>query len=1085
MISGVERNSGIEWRSSKKLQAKYLREEDYTKERAETYQSNLELELDQFKEQPNASANEAFDLLNEEEEKESLNTFDWALVNKHADDLKNEIYNKILSIDGLTDKDRASLYDSASKKYNEILFNAKNQKSDFQGTLDYVNSEVEKYIKEELPSASKKMVANNSLYSFVTSQDFSINKQLLDGDGSFSFRLWEKSTSDQEKRTIEGKMLPNIFTFEKLPVNEGTVSNKYSFSFKISDLEWKNLITAKINITFILTDKDSSEELASFQFPDIEVIDSKQGFAIALEQHIEKISLDKNEDAPGYRSFKAEVENTAIEIDGKKFITNDLLSSVASLNLDSLSLNEKEQIAEVTSNNSISFGAFCEFVDDDQKTSGTVNLNLCIYDPLALSPTGQQENAVFIQQKNTISFPLNVDLNDEAKDVLFNEDSVLSTTESISSALSSFEYYADKKNLDDIEKNAKDTTKIYKFAISYSVFATLTNVASFVVDALVGTSFIVLDIGSFAVDIYEILDVIPWTKTAKDAAAEQKNEFLEARNSDEFKKIQEAVNQGNLRQSQREVENKAKEFLTESKDTPNCYQITTPEDLIKNFEDKYGLNRENAIKRIDSAQRDIISLAKVTAGSLIQTLGKALELFLWEKATTFFQKSIKIMDFNAFSMSMLPGLARNSYASGKTTVFISSSCIQDVGFCARNDIFINELKLFDMDKGYEMMAKDYKIIQEAVKEGKEFLNPALARFQTEYGSILQTFGSVENAKKSLVGLNMLEAVSLPSSAFSSNAFILSALQSNRYTIEEGKHFLDNSQFISQMHDILIEKGLADTYKTRFGEEILEQGFTSTIEAAKQYMPNSYKYFSEQIDKVMNINFTSKIPEIQKQLIDTDLSIWSTALTHDTVLNRDIYKCTTQTGQDMVKNALSKTRADKYIANNFKDVELSSSAWACADPTQAAKDFVDLGFEEAIEVTSSRVKYYGYSGGTSGQTLSKYGFCKKVSEKNSNWLRRDVVESQTQEEIYKVLSSDVTPEQKGVLLSEISENADMIYKDRAKWSTAQDVQCDVTSLSGNIEKIERFSFWAILVLSIVTSVLREIVYEFKTRVQIIE
>ncbi len=1080
MISGIERNSGIEWRSSKKLQAKYLKEEDYTKERAETYQSNLELELDKFKEEPNASANDAFDLLNEEEEKENLTTFDWALVNKHIDGLRNEIHDKISSIDGLTDKDRASLYDSASKKFNEILFNAKNQKSDFQGTMDYVNLEVEKYIKEELPSASNKMIAQNSLYSFVTSQDFSINQQLLDGDGSFSFRSWEKSTSDEEKRTIEDKMLSNLFTFEKLPVNKGTVSDKYSFSFKISNLEWNNLTTAKINIVFILSDVESQEQLASFEFPDIEVTDNKQGFAIALEQYIEKISLDKNEDAPGYRSFKSEVENSAIKIGDKKFITNDLLSSVVSLNLDSLSQKEKEDIAQVSSKNLISFGAFCDFKDDDQKTSGTVNFNLCIYDPLALSSPDQQENPVFIQQKNIISFPLSVDLNDDAKDVLFNENSVVSATESVSSALSSYEYYASKENLDDVEKNAKQTTSIHDVAISYTFFATLTNVASFVVDALVGTTFIVLDIASFAIDIYEILDTVPWTKTAKETAAEQKKEFLEARNSDEFKKIQKAVNEGNLRQTQREIENKAKEFLTKSQDTPNCYGITVPEELIKNFEEKYGLNRENAVKKIDSTQRDIINFALVTAGSTIQTLGQALKLILWEKATTFFQKSIKIMDFNAYSMAILPGFARD-----RISTFITPGNMQDVAFCARNDIFINELKLFDMDVGYEMIAKDYKILQQGVKEGKEYLRPAVGKLFLEYQGILDFDGSVANAKKSLVGLGRLESVSMPTEAFGSNNFLLSAIESNRYAIEEGKHFLDNPQFVGQMHDILINEGLVDTYTSRFGIDILDHGFKSPIEAAKEYMPNSYKYFTEQIDKVMNINYTSKLPSIQKQLIDTDLSIWSTALHHDTVLKRDLYKCTTQTGQDMVRNALSKTRADKYIADNFKNADLASPAWTVADSTKASKDFIDYGFEEAIEATSSRVKYYGYSGGSSGQTLTKYGFCKKVSEKNSHWLKRNVANSDMQEQIYKVLSSDITTDQKDRMLLEINENADMIYKDKAKWSTAVDVQSDATSLTTNIEKLERYSFWVIIGLSIVTSVLREIIYEFKTRMQIIE
>ncbi len=1083
MINGIERNSGIEWRSSKKLQAKYLKEEDYTKERAETYQSNLELELDKFKEQPNASANDAFDLLNEEEQKENLNTFDWALVNKHMDGLKNDVYAKISTIEGLTDKDKASLYDDVCKKFNEILFNAKNQKLDFQGTMDYIDSEIDKYITEEIPSKSKKMIAQNSLYSFVTSQDFSINEKLLDGDGTFSFKLWEQSSTDQEKKAIEDKMLSNLFTFEKLPVNEGTVSKEYSFSFKINDLKWTNLITTKLNITFVLADKDSKEELASCDFSEIEVIENKPGLTAIFGPYLQKITYDKNEDPATYTSFKKQVEADGVNIDGEKFLTNDLIQYIASINLNSLSLSEKEQFAEVTSNNSISFGAFCEFVDDDQKTSGTAILTPCIYDPSILSSSEDKGAAIIAKSENKLSFSLAVSINDDAKEVLFNEDSVISTVDSINSSLSSYDYYANENNLKEVEKNANDTTHIYGAEISYIVFGSLSNVISFIVDAATAPLLITLDFGFIAFDVYEMMDSLPWAKTMKEVAHEQRDEFLNARNSEEFKEIEEAVKNGNLRQVQREIETEAKEFLTETKDAPNSYEIKDPEQLIRNFEEKYGLNRENAVKKIGSRQRDKIQLLITSLGGSLQVITNAAKLYLWGQATTFFEKSIRIMDFNAYSMSFLPGLSRDlDDLRGAAT--ISTSRLQDIAFGARTDMLKKELKLFDTQKAYDLLQKDLAIMEKAIENGDDFLFTAHTVLDSGLQNVINEYGSIAAAQKDLVGFRHLDSLVLPERAFGSDPTLLAMFQANRSALDEGKHFLDNAEFLTQWHDSLINEGIPYHYKSLFREKNIPAGETAAS-LAKKYMPNTYNYYTEQINKIIDINYTSKLPEIQKQLLDVDMSIWASTSTYDINLSRNNYLCKTAAGEQMIQSALSDTRAHKYIENNFENWELGCSEWTCADPTKASREFVELGFEDTIELTSKRVKYYGYSGGTSGQKLTKYGFCQKVSERNSVWLKRAQADSGVQQKIYEVLSDDIPTETKKGLLTDIQKESEMIYTDQHKWESATAVQYDATSFTNKIEKLETFSFWAVLVLSIVSSALREYIYEFKTRMQIFE
>ena len=51
-------------------------------------------------------------------------------------------------------------------------------------------------------------------------------------------------------------------------------------------------------------------------------------------------------------------------------------------------------------------------------------------------------------------------------------------------------------------------------------------------------------------------------------------------------------------------------------------------ELIKQFEDKYGLNRENAIKKISSRQQDKVQLTITSFGGALQFIANAAKLFL-------------------------------------------------------------------------------------------------------------------------------------------------------------------------------------------------------------------------------------------------------------------------------------------------------------------------------------------------------------------------------------------------------------------------------------------------------------------------
>ncbi len=847
IVNGTERKAGIDFRASKSLQKAYLYEEEYKKEKRELAQSNIELELDEMKLSQNPSSNDAYNMLEENAEEGEIKGFDWTLIYRYMDDTKNQIYQNINSIKNITEKDKAELYNDVDKELNIILFDAKNQQLDYDGTIEYIDQQTHIYVVEKLHNKSKKMIASNLLQDYVSSTDFKINEQLLDSD-TVSFKKWEEASTEQRKN-IETQMVPLLFTYQKLPIDSQTAIDDYVFGFSINKIEWETLFDASVSITFHLWD-EHNELLASTNFDDIKVQDNFLGKKQSVSSYINALSLKEIEEPAEYTAFKNTIEGLNVKFDNKYFIDNEKLTSIADYEIDKQKLSDEqiEAFNKLLTEGKVNVGGLVNFTDDPEHNSGTLHINICLYTKLESYKNIQ----IYETQQDVFDILLQNTKDELTKSVSLDEMAMGSIVETTNHTLTAYDYYSDDKQLDTINSYKKRTSDLNKLAISYLAINSVSTLANTIIDAVTGnTLFALVDVVMFAAETYAMIFTYEKIKDFKKAATDQHDDFISVRNSDDYQDLKANVAKNNIYQVRRELEDEFLDTTTPDEHVNGVDIPLSPEELISRFEKKYSLTRKDAVKKVTEKENNIAKIAITTFANALPALSNGLRQLAFSSSVSAAVKALKVSDYATNYAHRLALLVPTTAKA--PTRFMSFSGIQSLDFTSSVQIWDNTFGGFDVDNYVSAITKDLEdLTAHNVSTHK-------------IGFDLESIKTADPIQKAHLKRDVIYGRISDADASLENIFIF------RNDVKAGHNPFSDQNFLQTWKDTAKEQ-IDRQLQTIVGKtSVVREADITYTELIEQHFTHTRDYLTKEIDNIFD-NVIPNLSEGDKLLLTKEIEI---------------------------------------------------------------------------------------------------------------------------------------------------------------------------------------------------------------------
>lgn len=1008
MINGNEHKSRILYESSPRIRSMYSDEESFVEQQKQEYQSNLELKVETYKNQRVRDSEEVYEMLNDLSISEDNNTIDWRSNDKNFNIVKESILSKLNDprLSSLSDAEKSKIYNETNIELNELLLEAKNLKLCEEESDLFLTQGIKKLIEDKVTEKVEQALAYNELDGLLTSSDFKILSNAIDPEDSTDtttslHKLYDELNSPDLKAQTEESLLPLLFQYRDLPLYKSTIS-QYELSFDVPFMTWTDCVTANMTINFYLSDINTHEKLASYQFKDISIIDNKNGQIEASKKYVDSVKLTplSQDKLPEYSAFLNASKEFEPYSSNEYFIPENKLSSLGDVSIEGVSNVDDDAYNGAIVDGVFAVGAIINFNESITNASREISLRLCIYNPKISSI-----DSILSINPNTQTLSLNNDSEQDAKDVVVDQLEMAEIQEGFASFLEMYKYLNDK-SIKDLYKKSSDNAD------------TLANLhkVKFWMDIVVSSSSVILDLITHAW-IFTFVDLglgafDCWlTNKIKKQFNDQKltynlnlSNYNEAKESDIYKEIDELINNKtvNFQQSLREITSDLDEFTTQSQDVDGARNLKNANDLIKEFMEKYHLQTKDQVKEKIKEKTSKITDIAVHALDTTYVIFNKLKIDAISSTIEFNTKMKQLDSMVSGFDDIIVGLAGGSYMPAKTShsnIFKGwfGNGIQNVSFAVANDAGIVYFRdVCSPDKIKNAFISDIQNIRNATdlsEATKETLLGSLLPAQTGFNA---QWGDICGVPYSAKNKSLWESWSSMNTA---NYLVDSTgtVQTLAYQCVKGgmPNVFDNAEFLRMYREQMINGfSLSDNFLVspklqirNLPAEVL--GDLTPTQFFDKYLPT----FS-QLDKTMPdqiINRITSLPDIDKQLFQTETLVSLPGFYNDCNYTRS-GNClseilgnaenTIQSIPDYVfdRNLFQQNIQDFTISNRARDYSTRSFLSKNGENAKANLIYLEQTFDKSLDVNeAARVSVKQYKESTS--VARKKKFAKLVTQRD--------------------------------------------------------------------------------------------------------